>query len=380
MKSRNTEYIFFLGLFLLSLLTWDDISNIINFTRPLKIFLYLFTICCFAINILSCKYKKKEIFIMSILMLMILYSTYKMQEVNIFMDFFAIIASKNVSNRKIVRVLLYINLIFVLFHIFSTAIGIVANKKIYETFIGEIRRESLGMRHPNYAAATIFWTLSGYLYLNENKSRIYTISLITIVTIISYFSTYSRTTLILYIFMILLVAIRNKKIQSFIIRKSKYIVVPLIILSIILAYRYNTLPSNMNTIKYKLNNILSNRLQLNALAIKVYGLTLFGQNIFNVNHEIFALDSFYISCWVNYGIIHLLILLALYIKYSNKTKKYYDYIFLLLELIVAFIERYNIYITIVFPLFFLKELLITEETETETEKEKNLSSNYVGEF
>lgn len=358
---------YYLGLFLLCLYTWEIISNIITFNQVFKSFLYIFISLCFLINLFSQKYFKKEIWIIIFLLILCFYTSMVTGVYSIFLGYLAVLSSKNISNKKIVKLILFSDILFLFIHIFITLVFNINSGELYYTSSG-LFRYSFNLRHPNSLAGTSFWSLAAYLYLSD-KSKSFKMIITILIMLIVYKLTYSRTTLILYILLCIFLMLNAEKYNQKTLKISKIILIILIILSVLFSYKYFNISGNVKTILYTLNSLLSNRLILNSIGVNYYKYTLFGQyiNYYNIisyhgyRLSRLVLDSFYISCLINYGIIHIFILIYAFSKYTRKVVDYKSWVLILLLLISGLTEKYIIYVTLGFPLFFLKDVIFSNK-------------------
>ena len=142
----------------------------------------------------------------------------------------------------------------------------------------------------------------------------------------------------------------NKSIKNgrFVITLKKiFIMIPEMIALFAFAIHYFYNPNNQ--IFYRLNTLLSGRLYLGKNAIEKYGIHLFGQKIEwigygiseNLRGEYNYVDCSYLQIIVEYGVVFLLLVLAIYslmIKKSIENKQYYLTWILLIILVFSITE------------------------------------------
>lgn len=354
---KKNELLYYVGLIILSILNWEYFSNLINFGSGIKALLMFIVIILFSLKVLLERHNSKELFSILTVLLITFIVSYRSNMYYIFLNAFSIIASKNIELKDIIKFLLYINLFFLCAHIFTYLIGINANSRIYYSTNGKILRYSMNLRHPNTLSAIILWITCSIVYLKQNSNKYYLLVVIGLAMLLSYYLTYSRTSMIIYFMLLIIVFFKSLMKKNEIINKIvKTVVIISIVLEIILAFNYN----NENLIMRKINNTLSYRLILNNLAVNTYQTTLLGVNMSNNYKNVITIDSFYISCLVEYGVAFLILFIISMLKYKSKNS-FFSVILLSFVFIIGLSERYIIFATLAFPLFFLKKNIFEEE-------------------
>lgn len=356
---KSSELLYLVGLFLLCLLNWEYFSLTINFIGFVRNMLFVLTVILFIVSIILKKYKFKELMIILIVSFVLLIVSFYSRNYYIFVNGTAMVSSKDIPYKKIVKFIFFFNCTMILFHLFTYLLGVNSNNKIYYTFLDNKVRLSLNMRHPNTLAAILFWTYAAFVYIENNKSWFLKTLIGLLITTLMYFTTYSRTTIILFIILLFLNVVKSEKLMIFIEKWSKIVIAFLLFLSIFVAINYNT-SGNFGNILEKVNYLLSYRLYFNNLAIKLYGYTFIGKSISAITKDVLIIDSFYISCLVEYGILLLMLCFTGFIKYNVKNN-YYNFKFLLIVFITAFTERYIVFITLAFPMLFLGDAIFSNE-------------------
>ena len=361
MKKVN---IYYLGLFMICLKNWEYISKLINFDNILGKIINLIIILIFGFCIFNRKYNKKEILLILVSGIVLLINSLYIKEYIFFLDYLAILASKNVKINNIIKFIFKFNVAIIISHFFITIFSILLNinANTYITNVDGVNRYNFYMRHTNYFAAVIFWTLGMYIFLNDDKSIIKKMIIICITGIISYILTKSRTSLILYIAFILLIIVnRQKRLKRIIPLVARYSFIALSIVLSFITINFFNFKDEIYEVFLQLNKILSYRIVLGVVGYYNYGWTFLGQSInylekINANEfyiDTLVVDSFYISCLINYGIIILVILTFGFYRISKKIDNKY-LIFIILLIIAAISERYIPYICVTFPILFLK--------------------------
>lgn len=365
-KINRKDFVYYIGIILLSLLNWEYYSKLLEFPNIIKSFFTIISLVCFSYVILENKYSPRKLIRIFMIVFLFLLSSILSREYFLLLSALAVISAKNIEKNKIIKILLFINTAFIFFHILMYFAGIVINKKNYVTYLNGISRQTLNLRHPNYLAAVLFWNLASYTYISKNNKIIKIVVSLTVL-IIMYILTYSRTTVFLFTLLIFIIVFedffKNK------IKIVKIFTILIIFMQIILACNCNTQDIFRNKSLYSLNEILSQRLYLNIIAWGRYGITLFGQLLLNNYKETIIIDSFYISCCVQYGIINLCMILIAYMKLSNRNVK--QILYATLTLLAGLTERYILFTSISFPMLFFSECILKDKEEKNDRKENS---------
>ena len=104
MRKINID-IYYVGLFLLALVTWLDRTNLIITSYNVQKSMYYCCIFIFILRIFLVKsYQKNQLFIIFIFSIIIFYSCYKLKNYSILANYLAIISTKNIDIRKIINI------------------------------------------------------------------------------------------------------------------------------------------------------------------------------------------------------------------------------------------------------------------------------------
>lgn len=356
LEVKKNDLFYYVGLLILVLISWEYFSKIMNFGNSILYGLYMVASICFLVNLVASKYTKKEVLVLLAITLVMVFSTVKMREFNIILSFFAIISSKGIPTKNIVKCLFVGNLFFLFLHAFLTLTGIFPETGSYYTYLDQTVRHTFNLRHPNYLAATMFWTLGQFIYLNIDGKKTKNLLLIFLVALITYFITYSRTTIALFSALGLIVLLNNTSKQEKIYKVAKIIAFLLVMGSIYLSFHYHLFSGRMRALFDILNEILSQRLYLSNYALQYFDLTFFGHIILQNTSNLIIIDSFYVSCLVQYGMISMIFLLLSFLKYPIRENTAFTFALFMIVILAGITERYIIFITIAFPLLFIRDL------------------------
>ena len=253
-------------------------------------------------------YKKKEIMILSLLLIFSLVLAYFCNDFILFKIVLFITALKNVKLEHCITIDLYMRIILVLSVLILYLLNVAPD---VTSFYNGVTRHSLGFTNPNNLGMHILILSFDIICLNNFKiSKIKYIVIIFLLIFSDYFTGSRSTTYILILALILIAVykkypnfLENKKI-SFFIKNSA------LIFSIITFIMYALYVSD-SSLGNALNNLLSNRLHNIYAYNQVYNITLFGNNNLNIN---LTLDTVYAYCLYIYGIAFFILFIIAFRK------------------------------------------------------------------
>lgn len=315
--------LYFISFFLCLIPTLIGSSSIININNYIKIGIYAISIILLMLkNCIDFKKKKNKINSAKLVFIFLfgiysLVATIIMEKFFFIINYFLIISLKDINLKKIIKIDLYVKMIFLLLHVIIFVILYSLNNPIAVNAISNIGgrvRCTLLLTHGNIAAELILWTMIDYFYiiLKENKLNNKRVFFLTIFMILVYFITKSRTTLIIYIiFIALLYIYRLKKMSRIINFFSRYGFEFLFVLSILSSLLYGFSFKSIG----KLNEVLSGRVYYSYIEIKDNGVTILPKEIsYGENNYI---DNFYVKVVLEYGLLYAL-LTSVLIKFMKK--------------------------------------------------------------
>lgn len=332
---------------------------------------------CFGQRLIIQKYTKKQLVITIISGIISVYVGVVAKEYTVFYLYLSIFSSKNIELKKIIKVSFYFISILLGICTIVYIINYLLGNDIPITYRKDGRaRYSFYMNHPNIYAGLILWLSAMILYLKYYSMNIKDYVLIFGINIFAYIATDSRTSLISFILLMFLFIV-SKKIKKDnkyykIIAKYSFLIFGMITISFSIWYLIN----KNNTIIYKLNEFFSQRIFLLATAIEKYGISILPRAI-DLTEKIrwesgaireLIIDSIYARAFIKYGLGYLIYLFLLCTNLINKNTTNREIPFVILFAIVGMMEKYIIFSTIGFPLFFYKFALWDEENIEEEKK------------
>lgn len=319
-KLIEVLWIFYTGIYYLLWASSLKISFPLALTT-LKI-IQIFTIACLVVLFPLKKMKKKAFFIMLWVVILIMTLELVNSNVEFLTTIMFILCADEIDFERLVKIdfkvkITWLNIIFIL-----NLLGIIQNVEGYY-YNGDYKM-SLGFQHPNTLGAFVIIILLEWLIIQrKNKSnKFMIISVMIFFGGITWYITASKTAL--YIFSVIIIL----EIMTF--------VCPRIFELKIVPYLFSVMPPILLTISIiltklyidhaelalVLNKLLSGRLYLQSLFWKSYPVTLFGQDISGLD---IVLDSGYIRCILQYGIVFTIFLCASYAILLYKLIKYKKY-------------------------------------------------------
>lgn len=298
------ELFYYLGFFLLCFMVNSDISNLIEYPQVLRKAIVLCIFIFLATKIITDKYSIKQLIAMSIVGVICLYTSLKIENWMFVMNFLAIIALKNISIKKAVKIDIVVKSAFLVLHtityLITIAFGITLSQNVVMLTESGIR-ESLFFTHPNAITGLVFWLIIDFIYLNRNskKGLIKTLIFGGIMLGAYYTVTLSRTPIYMYGLTIILVIYTMIWKGSFKLLKiiSKYTIDILFIITIFFCINYNHMEYG------SFNDLLSGRLNYSQKAYLAYGGNIVAnEESINLDDE-FIVDNFYARSLVSYGVI-----------------------------------------------------------------------------
>lgn len=361
---KKVDNLYYLGIILLTIKMWFFITNLFEVSSLIENLFMISITILFGLKIFFTKSSYKEFCIITIVGIFIFITSRRIMNIDIFLSVLSILAAKDIDIKKAIKYTLKVNLVCITIHIFRFIECYIFEPSKIEYMMDENAvRYTFFMRHPNYLGATLFWALSSYIYLNFNNKRSKNIMLIILIAIITYITCKSRTTIIIFIVLSILILLKDKIKTKTLSKIVKLSFLLSIFISIFVSSNYYDFKGQNKNIVDNLNSVLSGRIKLSAIGLKEYGYTFLGRFIEAGEAKLLAyygikrliIDSFYISCCINYGIFYLFAIGIGLVKLCKKIENK-ELIFVLLFIIAALTERYVIYSTLVFPLLFFANL------------------------
>lgn len=242
-----------------------------------------------------------------------------------------IVAAIDIDSKMIIQVSAVVQGIMLLGTIALSQVGIIEDHIFSATTRA---RHGLGFDWATTAAIIYFFFMLQYIYLRREKMKWFEFLILEAVNYILYHLTDSRMaflagTLSILLFAIVTLAKSRWKISQ----RLGYLFCILPVVISVFAILLHVFYNENNALFVKLNSLLSDRLQLGFNAVQTYGITLWGQQItwggFDVNESTVGynyVDCSYMQLLLEFGIVFLILVLAIYtymIYRAIKVKDYY---------------------------------------------------------
>lgn len=311
---KKISFIYYIAIalsILLRLLTSTTLININLLSRYIILAVILFL---FIIKIILDKHSFKYYMSFIVAGLLVLYIYIITKESFILILFFSFFSIQNVDIKKVIKIDFIIKFIF----LFSHLLLFLINKIFYISTLENIKfisskgiAYSVYFMNPNTFCLLTLWLIFDVFYL-KGKIKFKDIVLGLIIILFSYVIAKSRTSLYIYFIFILINLMKNEKIINFLF-KYTYIIVSFITYFMV---KYIKLDSSLFVF---LNDLTSNRIGYSIKAINLVNYHLFPNFLDITFYNSFIIDNFYIKCFINYGIITLIILYIPHLIIKNKT-------------------------------------------------------------
>lgn len=378
----NTMYYFALYIYILNtVVLYGGITDVIPFWQKMHVVLGYVSIVLIFFHIKrNLKWMTKHSAIYASIMFISSWISYKLskREDIFFMALFIIgaIGTDFMESAKVILKAQITALIIIFTLCFG---GLIHNTIIVSDRVGgSMVRYSMGFAHPNTLAALIFQIIALIIYINREKIKLPGYIALGAVTILGYKITYSRTSLVASL--ILLVVAYSYKIFSRIGAKKiwnvvshnvvKIILLIGMILSIYLAKNYNNFEG---WISFFINyDTISVRLKLLNIALSIYGLTPFGQEVNIVNSigyfsnfdsQSAVLDNSFVFMLIVYGVINTIWFLLGYFKSIKYAQKNIDWAYMICVvsfIAMAFTEKYLVSLMYNFTVLMIGQRLYSK--------------------
>lgn len=365
MKIKKNECLFFVGIIFLLLKSWISVSELFRSLQILDNILMFSAYIFFLISIIIKKPRNKEIKI-DIILITIGILTYICSKYTAILTlFFVLISMKDIEVKKVVKLILCVNLFLLMIHILLYSVFMIfdnANLKLLvRTNIDKVvMRYSFFFIHPNVFAMYIFWSLAMFYYLYYEKISNLTYIITIGIALFVYFFPNSRTCAIEILLLLITTIISKRKFEY---KWLKYTFVIIILFCTISIFFID------NPIIMKIDDMLNTRISIGNIIYKNYGITLFGVDIRSGTPVTFIngryissltiIDSVYYSVLLNYGLVSYIIFIYLLYKAIDITKYEIDNrnkVMLFVYIIYAISETSCLSPILGFPLLLLSNV------------------------
>ena len=320
------------------------------------IFNYAFILLMLVKVLTTFNFKLRKVYMFFILFAgMAFYTSVQIQDYIILYSALGIIAIKGMNINAVIRVSYRVKVFWLSLHFicFIIAMLIIPKMVEYSYIDGEIRYR-IFLSQPNTCAMLFLWAIFEHIYLNYDRLSFKKFLGCTFISGLVVYITKSKTSIIVYMSLWLLIWLKQKKVvQRFISLFSKY---GYVILSVF--FVSTTIIYTRSPFVQKMNVLLTGRLAGAAKAYSMYGFTMFGQYLelgkkmeWDAIYGVTSiwLENTYSMMFINYGIVYA-ILIAAALWYASEYLTEKDKIFVCIMLLYGIGESYIVDIFLCFPL------------------------------
>lgn len=333
-------YLVALALFIIASMIKN--SQMISIISQKEIFI-LEVIATFMVTckiILLDDYNWKELTIFFLLEFYLYMSAYIAANVDIFYFSFFIIGARNVKAEYILKLFIWVNIIFMVLAAILALTGVIWNFSNTRGIYSPIYRYALGMAYPTDYAARGFALLLAYAVLKKFSLRLP--EYISFIAVIFWFYLITRTRIDLLLSLLLIVLLVAYPQIKQLFKKTNIKTVNIIMLAYmfliyLIGFLYTCFPSNK--ILSMINGALSGRLTHEQTLFQHIPINFTGRYIYQPGGGggFFIDASFFRILWM-YGIPMLLIAIVLFFMLNNRFLKNLNYLPIELAFIIFFIS------------------------------------------
>lgn len=302
MKYSKNSFLYYIPFGLIAILRIINSSTIINIPPILLHSLLFLSLGLFFVKIVLDNHNNKELlFIISILAISI-YIYVVTNNMDFLIGTLAIAAIKNVDLKKVIMIDLIIKVTLLLLHSsiyfcnYCFDYGAIEHLIIHST---KGLSHALYFSNPNTVGALSLLIVFDLLLLKK-KAKIVNLVIYFIFLLFVYFICKSRTPIYIYLLLVILQIINSKNI-SYYLSKYSYFIMALVSFGLI-AYG-----NKSSSLLITIDKLFSNRIMYSIAAFNHYGLAILPSSLANGFIENFIIDNFFVRCFINYGIISILL-------------------------------------------------------------------------
>lgn len=342
---------------------WYTLSEGSTFCRALKLIRYVFYVI-FAlyviVKLLRKEYSKEALFYFILLFIFSFIGIFTGKDKSLFLAIIYFACFFGYSSKKLIKYSAIVQGGLLFITIICAFAGLADNSILdYER-----TRYSLGFNWSNLAPILLLFVALEYIYIRKQKITVLECIIIEIINIAMYKFTNTKMSFftlsaVMLVAVICQMSHRCKNIfkRGLLVCKKFIIIIP-----VICAFIACWLPlyNPESTIWIKLNNMLSERLWQCRNAIIRYGFSFFGRHIEcevhsvlngGVSDQTYFIDSGYLHFAMKYGIIVLILLVALYVISMLKAYRNKDYCMICIFIVISIFCINDIYLINAYNIF-----------------------------
>lgn len=318
------------------------------------------------IFIISVKYKIREILIITLLGMIMLYTAMKCNNYSILITYIVLIMCHELKISEFIRIGFRLKEVLIFMQIAYTLLLLVINPKaIIFTYDN---RFGFFMKHPNVFSMVFIGLILDWIWLNYKRLNIKNMALINVASICVYYFTKTDALIVIIILLdvFLGMKLRFNIGDSIVFLVSKYGIIVMIMAVVGVLYGYYKEVDWAEDILGYFDVLLSRRLSMLAYAFNTYQPTLFGQvfsgaSEYNVQYQVlgFNFDNLYMTLILGFGIFYLIMIMISFWCLANM-KIYRVNLFLMIFLFYGFVESQMVLVYYISTLVLVAGLIYRE--------------------
>ncbi|WP_302579574.1 hypothetical protein [Clostridium saudiense] len=312
-------------------------------------------------------FKPKQLIVYACVTVIVIVSIYILNDKYIFVALGFILLASKIDIEKFVKFDLKIKLFSLVLIISLCKLGVINN---YTREINGAFKQGLGFSHPNFLTALVMIILIEWFYIRYHKLKLFDYIGIAICIVIIWNIAASRTSVLTFLVIYLMVIITKAFPNIFEINILKLIISILPIIGVVISFTMVYLYGKGVPFALSINTVVTGRLKLAYNLLNKYGISLFGQfiNVYgtrSVNYtsdSLFNVDMSYVLIPIRYGVCILALLIIGYYFLSkfaiNKKNNMFVLAiiyFVVLGLAESYFYRIQYNFTMVFLLAYVGE-------------------------
>lgn len=342
--------------------TFSEGTRFYTILKLIRYIFYIFFVAIVMIKLVNKEYSKEAFGYFILLFIFSFIGIFTGKDKSLFLTIFYFACFFGYSSQRLIKYSTCIQGGLLLITVICALIGF-ADNSILDA---ERMRYSLGFNWSNLAPILYFFVILQYIYIRRKKITIIECVLIEIINILLYVLTNTKMSffMLTVCIAILFIGVLSKTFKGFLIKVLNQFKKIIILMPVIGAFLACWLPlyNADSKIWYYMNNILSGRLWQCKNAIVKYGFSLFGKHIgvevFSVanmgnSDQTYFIDSGYLHFAMKYGIIMLVLLVALYSIAIWKAYKNKDYYMICILIVISIFCIEDLYLISAFNVLII---------------------------
>lgn len=328
---------------------WHSSGTVDNILTAISVVLLV-------VHILSKQYNTRQLIAYAIVTVLFGVICINIGSAGLLITVITCLAIRDENIERIIRFIFKYEFLLVTIHCIVGAVSTLLGSKYYVIYRG-YRRYSLGFGHANVLSAFVFNLIIMYFWLKFEELKAKDFITVILVEFILYRVAKTRTSLYLFVFVLLIVLIyKNKSYSRLINILAKYAVPFLSLFTFIMTFLYE----KGNILSHAVDQLLTHRIGLASYAYSRLGLTIFGRDMRNFTTTWdeyygfsggFTFDNIYSYLLINVGIVILLLIIIVFYKVA-KLGSLKNNIFILVWALYSMTEVHGLSCYMCFPILF----------------------------